>query len=122
MGKGSKYGQLQRTLNKHAGQIDRAIARNKDKPQSKPKSLKQQIEDYVPLNERTFEVRFPKFSDYEIALEEAGIDIPRCIRELADYCGMNTKPREAYEWIKTMYADKVMPTQAKEAIKTKLGW
>lgn len=122
MGKGSKYGQLQRTLNKHAGQIDRAIARNKDKPQEKPKSLKQQIEDYIPENERSFFVRYPKFSDYEIAIEALGIDIPRCLSELRDYCGMNTKPREAYEWIKTMYADKVMPAAAKERIKDKLGW
>ena len=122
MGKGSKYGQLQRTLNKHAGQIDRAIARSAKQPKKKPKTLKQQLDEYIPDAEKSFEMRYPKFSDYEIALDDLGIDIPRCLRELTDYCGMNQRPRQAYDWIKSMYADKVWPPVAKDQIKERLGW
>ena len=76
MGKGSKYGSLQRTLNKHAGQIDRAIARSKNKPEPKRKTLQEELDEYVKFEDRKFFERYPKFSDYEIALENLGVQIP----------------------------------------------
>lgn len=122
MGKGSKYGQLQRTLNKHAGQIDRAIARSKNRPQPKPKTLKEQLDEYVPDAEKAFHIRYPRFSDYEIALEDNGIDIQRTINELTQYCGMNERPRQAYDWFKSMWTDKVDVKVAAGKIKDRLGW
>lgn len=116
---GQNYDKIHAWQNRAAGQVDRAIAREKklkaegrwNVPQEKP-----------ILDPEAFSTKYPNFVAWERALEERATSIDRILRELRDYADMNTKPQEAYNWLKKLYAEETEIRDAWAIIKEKLHW
>ena len=118
MGKGN-FGKLERTFDRHAGSIDRAIAREKKlKAEGRWKEPKKEVIKHP--DDMTFKETYPIFSKWEMALNEK-VNVSTALGELRDYGGMKG-PQEAYKWIKQMYTDEVSVLAAASAIKEKLHW
>ena len=120
------FGKLERTQNKHAAGVDRAIAREKKlKEQGLWKEPLHWSKEPVPKSwaEKNFKERYPRFVIWELRLEEAAtMGVDKMLSELRDYCGYDKEPQQAYNWFKKMHADEVEPRVAWSVIKNKLGW
>ena len=117
MGKGGE--KLQRTQDRHASSIDKAIARErKMKAEGRWKEPVKEVVKHP--DDMTFKEHYPTYGKWERELNEK-IGVNNALGELRDYHGMKG-PQEGLKWIQAMYESEVQVTKAYSVIKEKLMW
>jgi len=123
MGKGNWLNK-EREFDRHAGEIDRSIKRNKGKVKEDPDSLEAQMKRLERQLEAKFEDIYPRFSHWEIKFNEVtNWSVGRLCQELRDYYGYNSHPQAAMQYIRSYWEREITPRDAWREIKDKiLGW
>jgi hypothetical protein len=119
MGKGN-FGKLERTFDRHAGSIDRSIAREKKLKELGVWKAEKEIV-YKHPDDQTFFETYPIFGKWETALEEIA-PLSNALTELRDYGGLPKKPGAPLDYIKELYQQQLSPREAWAVIKDKLYW
>jgi hypothetical protein len=117
---GNNWDKIHMWQNRAAGAVDRAIAR--EKRMKANGTWKEPEEPKIP-SVNSWEGKYPSYPRWEDAIYQiSNRRIDDILRELRDYGDMNKVPRQAYDWIRGMYNDRVEPRDAWAKIKEKLGW
>ena len=117
---GGNWDKIHAWQNRAAGQVDRAIAREK---KLKEEGRWKEPTPEKPKDPDAWDTRYPSYVAWENALAEISrYNVNGILRELRDYADMNTQPQQAYNWLKSLYNSKTEPRDAWNTIKEKLHW